>query len=130
MMYFKTKLRKFIALLLLGSYVLGVLKPSIPIVNDVLAHSLDYFDHISTIHFENGEYHVHDELKKEEQKSTNSSTTLSDNKQLDIHIFSEIVYQFPCINVAEKRFIKKVGTPIKAMFQRHIPPPEKYICLG
>ena len=54
-------MKKIITYLLLFVFSILLLKPAMPYVTDVLAHSFSYANHMATIHFENGKYHVHKE---------------------------------------------------------------------
>ena len=56
---------------LLYIYGFALLKPILPIANDIIAHAFFKIQHLSTIHIENGKYHVHQELAVEEDKQKN-----------------------------------------------------------
>ncbi|TND08030.1 MAG: hypothetical protein FD123_2584 [Bacteroidetes bacterium] len=52
--------------------MLALVKPLLPAVEDFLAHSFWQTRHVATVHFENGKYHLHADLKEaapEEDKS-------------------------------------------------------------
>jgi hypothetical protein len=40
------------------------LKPVTAVVQDIIAHTFFKMQHLATIHYENGKYHVHTELEK------------------------------------------------------------------
>lgn len=70
------------------------LKPLAVIVEDTLAHTFWRMQHLATVHFENGRYHVHAELgdisekdAKTSQEKTPSSETSNENIQT-IHEFN------------------------------------------
>jgi len=48
--------------LILFCYVFALCKPITPAVNDVIAHTFFKMQHLSTVHFEDGKYHLHSEL--------------------------------------------------------------------
>jgi hypothetical protein len=54
-------------------YCFGLIKPVMPIVNDVLAHTFYKMQHLASVHLENGKYHVHSELAAEADKQNNSA---------------------------------------------------------
>ena len=47
------------------------LKPLIYLSQDLVAHAFYKMEHLATIHYENGEYHLHNELKKTADNSDN-----------------------------------------------------------
>ncbi len=85
-------LKKVLVYLMLTVYTFGLIKPVIPIINDVLAHTFFKNEHIATIHYENGKQHIHLELIKEATKSTSKQTPLlSSNESLLVHVKSDCV---------------------------------------
>ena len=55
-------------------------KPAFPYLNDVVAHALFLQQHMATVHFENGKYHVHAEVTKN-AKEDNSNKSLPSSKK-------------------------------------------------
>ena len=73
-------MKKAILYLLLFSYTTIVLKPVLPFITDAVAHIFWYSEHIATVHYEKGKYHVHYESmaaakKTDSQKSVPVSKT-------------------------------------------------------
>ena len=56
--------------LLLFTYSASILKPAMPYLSDAIAHTFYFAEHVKTVHFENGKYHVHNELVRQAQKNT------------------------------------------------------------
>ena len=85
-------LQKALIYTMLAVYVFGLIKPVIPIISDVLAHTFFKTSHVATVHYENGKHHIHLELK-EEAKHTNTKqpSTFSDTDFLFTHIQSDAV---------------------------------------
>lgn len=86
------KIIKYIRVFLIGvfitSYTIGVFQSSLPFVKDFLEHTFNEFEHIQTIHYENGKYHVHNEVEEiQKQKSENNSQNqeLQTVKKQDVH---------------------------------------------
>jgi len=48
--------------IILFSYSMVMLKPVSPYIADTFEHIFNYTQHMATIHYENGKYHVHKEL--------------------------------------------------------------------
>lgn len=88
-------MKKILLYLLLFVYTIHLVKPIFPYVKDSLAHIFWYAKHASTVHFENGKYHMHAEAIKEAQ-ATNTDKTVPHSKtatDLSEHINSEVGYQ-------------------------------------
>jgi hypothetical protein len=49
------------------------LKPLTAMINDVLAHTFWKVQHLATVHYENGHYHLHSELKTISEEEKNST---------------------------------------------------------
>jgi hypothetical protein len=59
---------------MLFAYALAILRPALPVLSDAIAHLSDEAAHIASVHYENGKYHVHKELRKSAEKSKEKST--------------------------------------------------------
>lgn len=69
-------MKKQVATLLLICYAALLLRPLGPVVTDVFAHIFWNSEHMATVHYENGQYHVHVEIKKVEENSSKTSKGL------------------------------------------------------
>ncbi len=60
------------------------LRPLLPVLQDVVAHTFFKMQHMATIHFENGNYHLHTDLKtiNDDEKATNKTTQKSSSEKL------------------------------------------------
>lgn len=63
-------MKNFLLYLFFFTYSASILKPVVPYLSDLIAHSFYYAEHVKTVHFENGKYHVHHELVRQAQKNT------------------------------------------------------------
>ena len=85
-------MKKIAIYIILSFYVFAQLKPLVVVVEDVLAHTFWKVQHMATVHYENGHYHIHSELsdlsekesKNTQQKAPSSEKTSEDTVQ-DIH---------------------------------------------
>ena len=68
-------LKKALVYLMLIVYTFGLIKPIMPIIDDVLAHTFFKNEHIATVHYENGKQHIHLELIKEASSISRSSAS-------------------------------------------------------
>ena len=80
-------------------YVINIGKPVIPAIADLLAHTFWPYQHINTVHFEHGKYHLHQELKEvagksESEKATNTTQTEQSPNE---HVAVAAFYSFPRI---------------------------------
>lgn len=85
-------MKKQLAILLLLCYTLVWLRPLVPVVSNWLAHTFWLSEHITTVHYENGHYHVHYELKEISEDTKGDLPLSSSSKQIDetiqTHLFN------------------------------------------
>jgi hypothetical protein len=55
---------KALLYLLLFSYTTIICKPVLPALSDAIAHVFWYSEHMATVHYEHGKYHVHYEYQQ------------------------------------------------------------------
>ena len=61
-----------------------VLKPVLPYVSDLVSHTFFYANHMATMHYENGKYHVHYEVAKNtKEENSNKPSPASSSKKDD-----------------------------------------------
>jgi hypothetical protein len=87
-------LKKQLAILLLLCYTMVWLRPLVPVVSDWLAHTFWLSEHVATVHYENGHYHVHYELKEiakdtENSAPQNTSDKTADETVIPVHLLSD-----------------------------------------
>ena len=58
-----------------------MVKPALPYVSDFVAHVLFYQQHMATVHFENGKYHVHKEVVKDIKEENSGKNSLPEKKK-------------------------------------------------
>jgi hypothetical protein len=61
-------MNKALLYLLLFSYTTIICKPILPSFSDCIAHIFWYAEHMATVHYEHGKYHVHYEQANEAKK--------------------------------------------------------------
>ena len=67
-------------------------KPAFPYLKDAVNHLMFFKQHMATVHFENGKYHVHAEVTKnaqEENSNKSIPTSKKENTSTD-HIVNKI----------------------------------------
>jgi hypothetical protein len=89
-------IRYYGILLLVAVYSCMPLKPILPFASDVIAHTFDEFDHVATVHFENGKYHVHAEVVNDSKSKNNRQEAPVNELDLktDVHFAPEINFSF------------------------------------
>ena len=58
-----------------------MLKPVSPYIADAFDHAFNYTQHMATIHYENGKYHVHKELVVNAKKDNPAKETSNSKKE-------------------------------------------------
>ncbi len=82
-------INKAIILMMLCIYTFGLIKPTMPLIKDVLAHTFFEKSHKATVHYENGRYHLHIELNDEAQQSeSKQNPSFLSNEVLASHLKS------------------------------------------
>lgn len=82
-------INRAIILVMLCIYAFGLIKPTMPLIKDVLAHTFFEKSHKATVHYENGRYHLHIELNDEVQKQdSKQNPSFSNTEVLASHIKS------------------------------------------
>ncbi len=74
-------MKKVFVYIVLSVYVFAQVKPLAIIAEDFLAHTFWRVQHMATVHFENGKYHVHAELNdlhEKENKNPQQKIDLSE----------------------------------------------------
>jgi hypothetical protein len=85
-------MKKLLLSILLMCYAVVMFKPVLPFISDFIGHVFFYTQHMATVHYENGNYHVHYETAKDvkEEKSDklpSSSSSKNDTTSTE-HILS------------------------------------------
>jgi hypothetical protein len=91
-------MKKAITYLLLFAYGTSILMPVLPYISDKVAHTFWLYQHIATVHYEQGSYHTHYEVAALAKKTNSEKGNTT--KQINIasyHIPTSISYNF-CIN--------------------------------
>ncbi|MFT3934611.1 MAG: hypothetical protein QM726_13390 [Chitinophagaceae bacterium] len=70
-------MKKAILYMLLFAYSSFLCRPLMPAIADCIAHIFWYSEHVATVHYENGKYHLHYENIDAAKKSLPEKNTLS-----------------------------------------------------
>lgn len=118
-------LTKTLLYLLLVVYAVNMVKPVLPYVKDTVSHIFWYAEHGSTVHFENGRYHVHAEAMKQIKKTDLPKAALPGKATTDLseHISSEVGYLFAIEIPITEHFPSFHLAPLTRFIEREYLPP-------
>ncbi len=116
---------KAIILMMLLVYAFGLIKPTIPLVKDLVAHTFFEASHKATVHYEHGRYHIHLELNEEAKKNDSTKNpVISANDLLATHIKND-----PLVLLSILQPVSEINSPYINILtdvntQKPIIPPE------
>jgi len=88
-------MKKVLLYLLLFAYSSIVFRPLYPSIADTIAHIFWYSEHMATVHYEHGKYHVHIENINEAKKgSPEKNSSIKYDASLSIHLLNERHFYF------------------------------------
>ncbi len=103
-------------------------KPLAVIVEDVLAHTLWKAQHLATVHYENGRYHIHQELSdisekqnKSAQEKAPSSEKMNENTVQNVH---ELIFNFQTNSILIPVSIHQTQNVLAGFTSINSPPPK------
>lgn len=89
-------MKKALSYLVLFAYGAVMLMPVLPYISDKVAHTFWLYEHISTVHYEHGQYHTHyQEVEIAKKTSTeHSNSNPKNNGFSDEHTTTTFAYHF------------------------------------
>ena len=124
------RIRYYGILLLIAVYSCMPLKPILPFARDFVAHTFNEFDHVATVHFENGKYHVHAEVKKEVASDTKPEAPVNEtNLKTDLHCAPDLIVACSEQSIFDHKTSEKIAVHSRAFFNGrsvspNYPPPQ------
>lgn len=117
--------QKIIIYLFLSVYAFALIRPISPVVNDFVAHTFFKMQHMATVHYENGTFHVHKELRKAAEKTGNTSTSNLVFENLAVHLHNPFLctVSTPQQNDLETYFAY-INFPVDIYLKSPTPPPK------
>ena len=103
-------MKNLLLYLLLFSYTSVMFKPVMPYVSDIIAHAFWYSHHMATVHYENGKYHVHNEVSKE-AKNNNQENPNTDRKDAPANEHLAVVTKY---DYSTYKIITRPAYPIQS----------------
>ena len=120
-------IKKVIVYTFLCIYSFALLKPIMPVVDDVIAHTFYKMQHLATVHFENGKYHVHTELANDasQQKGNSKGFPSGVYETLANHITDTDVFEFNTYStIRSANILYKAEHPVAVFIKKESPPPQ------
>ncbi len=120
-------MKKALSYILLFAYSTIMLMPVLPYVSDTVAHTFWLYEHISTVHYEHGQYHTHYQAVEIAKKTgTEKGTTTSKySGASDEHLLTGISYNHSLPPVITKQSFVNYQTDIlQAYLLSDFPPPK------
>jgi hypothetical protein len=110
--------------LLLFSYTTIICKPILPLVSDCMAHVFWYSQHMATVHYEHGKYHVHYELMDTAKKGLpEKDANLSRSETNTEHLIVDNTYTFPPPVFIQTDFTSAASYLLHTHASSDFPPP-------
>ena len=124
--HFSKFMKMAIIYLLLLNYSTIMLKPVMPYATDAIAHLLFYHEHITTVHFANGQLHAHKESFEASKKTAPENNTGNDKKTTieSEHILNTTLYDFSIPYIIQNHF-SSLSFNVKSIILSSDSPPPK-----
>jgi hypothetical protein len=118
-------MKKALLYLLLFSYSIIVLKPVFPTIADTIAHICWYSEHMATVHYEHGQYHVHMEYTEAAKKGyPEKNNSVKENEPVNIHLSTIPAYHFTTYTQPKPACILSSSMLPVSYGKCHYPPPK------
>lgn len=121
-------MKKIITYILLFAYTTSTVMPVLPYATDALAHTFWLYQHISTVHYENGNYHSHYEAatiaKKTSTEKQNDTSKLISFATEHIPAKASIDYCTPILLVQKTTYKQLQLYYPNTAYSIETPPPD------
>ena len=119
-------MKKALSYLVLFAYGTIMLMPVLPYVSDKVAHTFWLYEHISTVHYERGQYHTHyQEVEIAKKTGTEHSNSNSKNSGFaDEHTTTSVAYRYTLPTIISTYFSNYNLSEIHVFLLSDYPPPK------
>ena len=121
-------MKKIAIYILLSFYLFAQLKPLAVVIEDVLAHTFWKMQHMATVHYENGHYHIHSELSdisEKENKNTQQKAPSSEKiNETDSQNICELNFSFQTNPILIPAAIHQTQDVLAGFSRINSPPPK------
>ncbi|MEO7312860.1 MAG: hypothetical protein ABIX01_20920 [Chitinophagaceae bacterium] len=103
-----------------------LLKPVLPYVSDFLAHAFWKYEHIATVHKENGKTHIHYELQQAAKENGTDKSNAASNMETSVtpHVMSLLAYDFSLLPVRQSHWPAFIFYLPSVKLSGNYPPPK------
>jgi hypothetical protein len=108
-------------------YTATQLRPLVAVVQDVIAHTFFKLQHTATVHYENGHYHLHKELKDISEEDNGSNSEKSSQKTDEVlsnHFPQKNEFTFLGLHTITLTPPSSQGKCLSAFIKINSPPPK------
>jgi hypothetical protein len=119
-------MKKLLLHILLICQAVVLFKPVLPFLSDFVSHAFFYTQHMATVHYENGKYHVHYETAKDTKEEKQDKNTPASQKNNSTSEYIITTTQQPAFVVALSKDEYAIAAPsqlLSGMVQNNFPPP-------
>ena len=119
-------MKKALSYLVLFAYGAVMLMPVLPYISDKVAHTFWLYEHISTVHYEHGQYHTHYQ-EVEIAKKTNSEHSSNNSKYngfANEHFLTNTIFHFTLPIITQQFFSYYNFTTPSTHLLSDFPPPK------
>lgn len=112
---------------MLLSYAVVLIKPVLPYVSDFINHAFFYAKHMATVHYENGQYHVHyqtaKDAREEKQDKSNLPSSKKDNTSTEHILTNTNQTDFSLTIINAQYHTSATQAVVSGILNVHYPPP-------
>ncbi|MEP7108821.1 MAG: hypothetical protein ABI760_12585 [Ferruginibacter sp.] len=124
-------MKKALSYILLFVYTTLLVKPVLPFINDFASHIFNYSEHMATVHFENGKYHVHYELQQNTKKANPQKDPgiLKKDVSGNEYIINKESTSLTFIHILQKPYSIFTVDMVSAFLTDDYPPPKAQVAI-
>jgi hypothetical protein len=115
--------KKVILKLLLSVYIIGCTHSLWPIIKDTLAHTFYEKQHIASVHYENGHYHLHIELSQSTKEKPSEHKSIAHFENLAIHLLVQHLIPLSVSQNRNKFYVRSSLAVDYPFIKNKVPPP-------
>ena len=120
-------MKKLLLHIILLSYAVVIFKPVLPYITNFAGHVFFYSHHMATVHYENGQYHLHYEVAKDSKEEKSDKETVpslkKDNSSNEHTISAFTKYNFFISDLLNKYSLSSTPAIVSGSVKNNYPPP-------
>jgi hypothetical protein len=119
-------MKKLLLHILLMCQAVVLFKPVLPFLSDFVSHAFFYTQHMATVHYENGKYHVHYQTAKdvkEEKQDKNTPASQKDKSTSEYIVTTTQQAAFVILALKDEYATAASPQILSGVVQNNFPPP-------